>query len=289
MKSKISLIAILSAALVWGSACQKSKSCAGSGCPMKTFTLYNSIHFTNTPGLSNFFVHDFELIYSSHLVSANPNLAKDVIPNADSILAQAEMSAKTPSMPVSLDIESWSYSSGHLDSTIGRFLEVIRLFKQANAASKVGFYGVVPHDAYSWPNIEPLGGSNYMKWEQLNDSLAPIANAVDIFFPSFYTFDNDTLSWKNFVTATLSEVQKYGRNIPVLAYLWPQYHDGTANQFEFVDTAVWRYELETLYALTDGIVIWTGSKGPNGTTVSWDPNMAWWQTTQAFIQEHQIH
>lgn len=269
-------------------ACKKNNGCTGSDCTPKVFTVFNAMHYNNTPDLNSRSVHDFYLVYPNHLVFPDPNDPTNILPNPDSIQQVAARYLNQPTIPVSLDIESWSYSSSQLDTTISRYMQVIAAFKQTNSSSKLGFYGVVPNDAYTWKNIQPAGSPNYLRWQALNVSLSPIANQVDLFFPSFYTFDNDTVSWKNLVTATLEENKKYNRKVPVYAYLWPQYHDGTATQLQFVDTSVWRYELETLYPLTDGIVIWSSNKGPNKTIISWDETMPWWLTMQSFLQEHGI-
>jgi hypothetical protein len=280
---------LLSATFILGvTACKKNNICAGSACQVKSFTLFNAMHYENTPDLTSQSVHNFYLVYSSHLVSPDPNKHLNILPNLDNIEQVASDYLNQPTIPVSLDIESWSYASSQLDTTISRFLQVIDAFKTVNSSSPLGFYGVVPNDAYTWNNIQPTGGAKYIKWQNLNASLAPIANKVDIFFPSFYTFDDDSVSWRNLVTATLNEVRKYNRNIPVYAYLWPQYHDGTALQFQFVDTSVWKYELEALYLLTDGIVIWSSNKDQFGNIISWDATMPWWQTTQAFVMSHGI-
>ncbi len=154
--------------------------------------------------------------------------------------------------------------------------------------AKIGYYGVVPKTAFIWKNIQPPGSTNYLNWQSLNLSLKPVASKIDIFFPSFYTFDSDTLAWKNVVMATLDEIKRYNINIPAYAYVWPQYHDKTPIQFQFLDPSIWKFELETLYPLTDGIVIWTSNKDVNNQIISWDETMPWWQATLAFIDRHHI-
>lgn len=256
--------------------------------PAKSFILFNGIHYKNTPDLCRQSVHRLNLVYESRIVKQDPDHPGIPIPETDSIRSLASKFTSQPGIPVTLDIESWSYSPQQLEATISKYLKVISDFKKTNSSSKVGFYGVVPKTVFVWKNIEPTGSPNYVKWQKLNLSLSPIAEKVDIFFPSFYTFDNDINAWKNMVTATLAEIKKYDRNIPVYAYLWPQYHDGTPNQFQFIDQAVWKSELEMLYPLTDGIVIWTSNKDADKNIISWDQNMAWWQTTLAFIKTHNI-
>jgi hypothetical protein len=88
--------------------------------------------------------------------------------------------------------------------------------------------------------------------------------------------------------ATLEEIKKYKRELPVYAYLWPQYHENTPRQWQFLDPDLWKFELETLYPLTDGVVIWTSNKDANHQIISWDERMPWWQATREFIRSHHI-
>ena len=114
-------------------------------------------------------------------------------------------------MPVIFDIEAWSYANSQLPITVSEYLEVIRVFKQSDTGA-LGFYGVVPNNAYTWENIEPAGGSNYVKWQALNTALTPIAEKADLFFPSFYTHDNDTVSWKSFVDGHAERMETIQRS-----------------------------------------------------------------------------
>jgi hypothetical protein len=66
---------------------------------------------------------------------------------------------------------------------------------------------------------------------------------------------------------------------PVFFYLWPQYHDGTPKQFQYIDTAYWTFQLETSYRDADGIVLWGPSRFP------WDESSGWWAATLDFIRQ----
>jgi len=263
--------------------CTKDPGDPGQLGNSKSFTIFNAMQYQNMPDLSSNGLHSINLINETSLFTA----PTDLIPDSLKVENLAIQAANSPGIPVVMDIEDWSYSNSQLPTTIDWFLDVIRVFKQ-NDPGPLGFYGVVPNDAYNWSFIEPVGGSNYVKWQTLNSQLSPIADQVDLFFPSFYTDDNDTVSWNSFLNATISELKKYNTNKPVYAFVWPQYHDGYPNQYQFVDTSVWKYELEALYPLVDGIVIWSSSKILPGVSSTWDADWPWWLTTQAFIKEHNI-
>jgi hypothetical protein len=233
------------------------------------------------PALNTIGFQQLNLINETSLFTSST----DESPDTSKVAALAVQAAAMTGVPACLDIEAWSYTNSALASTIDSFMTVIDVFKEHDP-NGLGFYGVVPNDAYNWTNIGPLGSTNYLNWQQLNIALTPIAQQVAMFFPSFYTFDDDTDSWKDFVSATLSELHKYNVNKPVYAFLWPQYHDGTPDQYQFIDTAVWRCELETLYPQVNGIVLWSSSKVLPGVSNVWDPTWPWWITTQAFMAEH---
>jgi hypothetical protein len=57
-----------------------------------------------------------------------------------------------------------------------------------------------------------------------------------------------------------AEAHALGPGKPVYFYLWPQYHDGTSMQFQFIDGAYWKLELETPYHYANGIVLWSPSR-----------------------------
>jgi hypothetical protein len=264
-------------------ACNKNTGNQGQQGKNKPFVIYNAMQYQSMPDLSGRGLRSINLINETSLFTSSTIKTPDSI-KIDSLATQSNAALD---VPVVMDIEAWSYSQSQLTTTIDSFLQVIRIFRQ-NYKGLLGFYGVVPNDAYNWANIEPMGGKNYINWQNLNRQLSPIAERIDLFFPSFYTFDNDTTSWNEFVTTTIGELKKYNVNKPVYAFLWPQYHDGTPTQYQFLDTLVWKYELETLYPIVDGLVIWSSSKILPGVSSTWDENWPWWLTTEKFINEHSI-
>ena len=270
------------AALFLATACQKTTTPAPPPAA-KSFVIYSAMQYQSMPDLSTIGLKPINLINETSLFTS----ATDNSPDTNKVAALAAQASTMTGVPACLDIEAWSYTNSQLPNTISWFEEVISVFKEHDT-SGLGFYGVVPNDAYNWTDIEPVGSTHYVQWQNLNTALTPIADQVTFFFPSFYTDDNDTTSWKDFVSATLSELKRYNVTKPVYAFLWPQYHDGTPDQYQFLDTAVWRCELETLYPLVDGLVIWSSSKLLPGVSNVWDDSWPWWVTTQGFMREHGI-
>lgn len=189
---------------------------------------------------------------------------------------------------VCLDIEMWPYAVADIANTQQKFLNVLDTTRKYNSYSKLGYYNVPNKPAYKWSSIQPVGSTNYLNWQSQNTSLSQLYKAVDFLAPSFYAYDNDTLSWRKFVDANLSEIKRLNKNNrPVYAYIWPQYHGNSDPwSLQWIDQVSWNFQLETLYKLVDGIIIWTSNKDPQGNTIYFDATMPWWITTQNFMKRH---
>lgn len=256
----------------------------GAGAQSKSFNLYNQVRFSGSPNSLLPLLLPLKIANETQLL--NPS---DSTPNATAI---ANFAMQCPAgVVVTLDLETWPYyPAAKLTNTINRFLSTISYFKSANATSSIGFYGVPPKQAYQWSSIDPVANpSGYYNWRIISDSLARMAKNVDNFQPSFYAYDADTISWRKMVDTTIAAIRRYSTTKPIYAYVWPQYHQGTAPlQLQFIDTAIWKYELRTLYDRADGAIIWTSNKDVSGNTIYWDPNMLWWQATKSFMVEKSL-
>jgi hypothetical protein len=105
-----------------------------------------------------------------------------------------------------------------------------------------------------------------------------LARHVDAFFPPLYTFDDNRLAWQQHAEDVVAEAHRLDPDKPVYFYLWPQYHDGTAKQFQYVDASYWKFQLETAHRLGDGAVLWSPSR------YDWDDTTGWWAATQEFVR-----
>jgi hypothetical protein len=65
-------------------------------------------------------------------------------------------------------------------------------------------------------------------------SAGELARHVNAFFPPMYTFDDDRQAWAKRAEAEAAEDRVLAPGKPVFFYLWPQYHDGTPKQFQYV-------------------------------------------------------
>jgi len=105
-----------------------------------------------------------------------------------------------------------------------------------------------------------------------------LARHVDAFFPPMYTFDDDRAAWAKRAQASAAEARALAPGKPVYFYLWPQYHDGTPRQFQYVDEQYWKFQLEAASRYCDGIVLWSPSR------FEWNDSTGWWSATQQFAR-----
>ena len=104
-----------------------------------------------------------------------------------------------------------------------------------------------------------------------------LARHVDAFFPSMYTFDDNHGAWARRAATEAAEDRALVAGKPVFFYLWPQYHDSTPKQLQYIDAAFWQFQFSTAYRDADGLVLWGPSRFP------WDESSGWWAATLEFI------
>ena len=67
------------------------------------------------------------------------------------------------------------------------------------------------------------------------------------------------------------------RNQPVIAFIWPEYHNRSRYPDELIAREFWRIQLETLFEIADGVIIWSNQEE------SIDTGSGWWQATVEFV------
>jgi hypothetical protein len=170
--------------------------------------------------------------------------------------------------PLVLDIEGLPLKGPQ--ETALRNLEVLTKLadwaREAAPGKVVGYYGT-----NTLSNV-PSANLGYAR---------ELARHVGAFFPPMYTFDDDRGKWERRAKNALSEAHQLDDKKPVYFYMWPQYHDGTAKQFHFIDAAYWKFQLETARRYSNGIVLWSPSR------YDWNDATGWWAATVEF--SHTLH
>ena len=185
-----------------------------------------------------------------------------------------------------LDIEHWPQkgTAATVADSVSKYVAVAQWFREAAPGLPFGYYGAPPVPDY-WRAIAPSTGADYTSWISDNDRLRPIADTVDILFPSLYTFYDDRDGWRRQAIAQIAEARRYGAGKPVYVFLWPQYHDSNPSlAWAYLPADFWKLELDTARQYADGIVIWGGWSAA-GTPVEWDEHASWWMITKAFLSD----
>lgn len=237
------------------------------------FFFFDGLIYKNKPDLSSYGFVALKIIYTSALWESGESTDS---PNIDKI---KEVAASIPANSiVCIDIEHWpltGVSSTVRDQNIAKYQAVLEAFKSVNSTSQVGFYGTMPVRDY-WRALQGDGSDEYEAWQAENAALAPLADDVDIIFPSLYTFYDDLEGWRIYAEENLSEARIYGK--PVVPFLWPEYHNSNDTlKGQNIPMAFWTVQLQTVELYADSVVLW------GGYGKQWNANSGWWYATRWFL------
>jgi hypothetical protein len=247
---------------------------------VKSFKLYDDIGDRNKPNLKEY---GFTLLKSVSTPRLWAKGATDISkPDLEAVKTFAE---KIPSeiSVVSLDIEHWSlFNQPTTDRQIEYLASIADTVREVRPTLDIGYFAILPVTNYNAPTSGKP--ERLSKWKTENTRLHSLANHVDTIYPALYTFFDHQVDWKNYAIANINEARKYGK--PVIAYLWPQYHESNKELGDkHIDKEFWKMQLETVYEHADGVVIWTPWIDEQG---DWNPDAEWWQATVEFINKHNL-
>jgi hypothetical protein len=245
----------------------------------KNFAVYDAMRFREKPNLYVLGLQPIKVVYMSELwpgkkVESEPNIAF-----LDKFFSSKEFSGFSI---VCLDVEGWPVdirqnSRQEVNNTIRRFQIILDRFKKAQPNVLVGFYGIPPvRDYYA-----PVQKQGIEQWHEANLQWSPIGNAVDVIYPSLYSFSEDEDAWRAYAISNIEEAKVFKKK--VIPFLWPQYHNrNPILKDRLIDGKFWRAQLDIVYQNADGVVIWS----PYTNAGLWGENSAWWLETKEFIGEH---
>jgi|GEM_PF-897488 len=247
----------------------------------KNFVIYDGIRQANKPNLGKYGIKSINIIYEDSL------LDKGVI-NYKKLDHEIWKASKNTD-PICLDIESWDLRDSKYKTNGNKYITVYKYFKKKLPGRKIGYYGMLPYrDLYLY---NQRSGANHLKrinyveqWNAMNNNIAYITRGNDLAFPSFYARNKSMELWKWVTMKQIERLKKTDPDVPVYGFIWPQYWSK-----EFLSSDDWRFQLETLYQLCDGVVIWGPSKNiDDRKPISWDNNREWWKETLSFIKRYGI-
>ena len=243
--------------------------------PRKNFKVFDALLFKETPDLSKYGFKKINLIYEDGVISTDYHVKDPVdikrrFVDREKIVAQAKKSMLAPGAPTCLDVEHWSIDNLQTQKyAIAQYVDLIRQYRSVDKKSLVSVF----HYGSASPEIY---------------------NASSVIYPCYYTHDANPNVWIGMVNNSMIRINKYAKNgkkKPVYAFIWPQNNPQPGKPdfgYKFVDRKVWRMQLETLYKLVDGIVIWSHYRDEKGKLIYFDTKMPWFQETLDFMADHNI-
>jgi hypothetical protein len=255
-----------------------------AGMPAKAadFVARDATRYAENPDLSPYGLKDIIVAYEGSLWPAG---ADKTYPNLTHIRTKYIPKIK-PLNPdvVIIDIEYYKFTStmtaAQWTANINKLKSIVSVFRQEMPNVKLGYYLIMPQRNWLAPCGDPKKvASRTATWQQNNLKMQPLADVVDIIVPSLYTFYLDEKSvacWPKYAEANIAQARLYGK--PVWAFLWPKLH---TNETLWIPQALWRTELETVYAKADGVVIWSRASS----TDKWSWTAPWWVETADFLKD----
>jgi hypothetical protein len=244
------------------------------------FVARDATRYPGNPNLAPYGLKDIVVAYESSLWPAG---ADRTYPDLNFIRNTyiPKVRKSNPDVLV-IDIERWKFkattTATEWNANINKLKQVISVFRQEMPTVKLGYYLLMPERNWLAPCGDPTkAATRTTQWHDRNLRLKPLADAVDIIFPSLYTFYGDAKAmacWPKYAQANIAEARMYGK--PVWAFIWMKYHVSR----EWIPAAFWRTQLETLYANADGLAIW--SMASDGDQWSW--TAPWWVETAKFLK-----
>jgi hypothetical protein len=227
----------------------------------RSFTVYDNIFYRGKPNTAAEGLVPSNILYEAVIWPHNKNYGEP--PPREAFASMVREHAANPG-PLVIDIERLPVKGSpevarHNRQILSKLADWAR---SAAPGKMVGFYG-----SNTLTRVPPanLGEARIL------------ADHVDAMFPPAYTFDDDRAAWADRAEKAAAEARALAPGKPVYFYLWPQYHDNTPKQFQYVDAAYWKFQLETAHRLADGVVLWSPSK------FAWDNSSGWWTATREFM------
>jgi hypothetical protein len=249
----------------------------------KPFLVFDSTLYAGKPDLSQYGIKPINIVYAGRL-------GKEWVKNATGLpdketLQRVAREIESTSSRVVIDIEHWPLKgdSSQVQESLSKYMTVLQWFKEAAPGLAVGYYGAPPLRDY-WRAISPPTSKEWHSYSGDNDRLQPLAGAVDILFPSIYTFYTDQGGWVRYAYGQIAEARRCASGKPVYVFLWPQYHDSNRSLAgTYLPADYWRLQLETAKQYADGVILW-GGWGSNNRPAKWDDDATWWKVTKDFMK-----
>lgn len=236
----------------------------------KKFQVFDAILYEGKPNLEKYGLKKMFVLYEDEVISTNYRQSNTKAKNRRYIDFEKLRSKAThtykKSYPVCIDVEFWNlYNENTREYALDQYINIIK----------------------SYRNIDSKNYISLFHYSSINKDLFDISNVV---FPAYYTHSQNFKDWENMVRSSVTKMRKWG-NKPIYAFIWPQYNQNDVLgplSLTFIPHKEFRQQLELLYNLCDGIVIWTNKKDNKGNVIKFHKNMPWFKEVRNFIKEKNI-
>ncbi|WP_406482110.1 discoidin domain-containing protein [Streptomyces sp. NBC_01615] len=238
-----------------------------------SFTLYDNTGYTSATIGSTSVVSSF---VPARICA--PLVEDGGLPTESEWKAIVEQYNRNTSAPLVLDCETLYFNS---TSTVAdHYARVLQLQTWARE--------VAPDQVIGWYGL--LNNTSSANYPYYRDLIAADPNTA--FFPSLYTYSVSETDWNTTLTADIAKAESVDPDVPLLPYIWPQYHGGstpTSLDYTFIPAPQWSVQLATLRELgLPGAVVWGGwaiSETCDDACQTEAPTAGWLDATRSFLAE----
>lgn len=253
---------------------------------IKSFLVLDATLYKNKPNLVEHGIKPLHVIYGHRFWSDTKRMENlPIEPTAKQLARDAVLQAGETGLAC-IDIEHWLLRGDPqiIAQSIAKYTQIAKWFHETSPNLKIGYYGNLPLRDY-WRAIKGPNDREYREWQTENNRIKAIASAVDVLFPSLYTFYPDKNGWEKYAVAQIREARRF--NKPIYVFLWPQYHNSNRIlRGKYISADFWRFQLETARKHADGIVIWGGWDSVRNRHADWNEQAPWWRATKEFMDKY---
>lgn len=251
-----------------------------------TFRVFEATKYRERPAMSEYGIEELGLLYDHQFWNKKEN--RNNIPRDEVIQKLAKRYSKYEY--IVLDIEHWKtqgyrYRPWIPQENIRKYIHVFNEFKKHAPDSKIGYFAKVPVSNYKL-SLQKRGDDKYQFWIDENQKMKPIADIVDVAFPSTYTYEKNWCKWEQSFISKINEMKKIHKG-EFFPFIWPQYHEKPVDKsirLEYIDYNFWLFQLATTRKYADGVVIWGGWDFDKWTRKTWSNQTEWWAATKFFMK-----
>lgn len=257
------------------------------------FRFYDATLYKGKPDLGRYGIIDIPVVYVSRIWKGWKNMndrQRSALPDRLGVLETAR-SVHSVSGRAVIDVEHWDIRARgrEIHENVGKYVQLLEWFREGNPDIEWGYFARPPVRDYK-RSILGRDHHKYFRWQKMNDALKPLAKLADIIYPSLYTRYNSPSEWQEYARQNIAESRRLAGGKPVIVFLWPRFKKSDQSySLEYIPADFWRLQLETVYELADGLVIWGGWDSRKGGRAIWSEQLVWWQELKRFLKEKAIN